>query len=177
MTQVIKIFPVIALFVLFSSCSSDDSTEMSTFSETDILGQWILIELNSTPAIDIENNGNLEENIMLQTSCFDGWGLNFEANANFTANSSDIDFNPTASPSLVCTPRTDSGTFSLAGNDLTVSVLVDGNVETQTISITIDNNTLSFTATESEVAAFFNIPDDEIYSDLLSIEFVLQKIN
>jgi len=172
-----KILFIIVLLVIIS-CSGDDSPQVTTFSDADVAGEWVLIEINSTPAIDLENDGTMDTNLMLQTTCFNGWGLDFIPNGNvLTAFSADIIFDPTATPTLDCTPRTDAGNYSLSGNDLTVSTTVDGTVESQTLTITVANDTLSFVATESDVESMFNIPDGEIYSNLTSLEFVLQKVD
>jgi len=177
MKKIYAVLCILALSIAFS-CSGDDSPQVTTFTDADIAGEWFLVELNSTPAIDLENDGTMDTNLMWQTTCFDGWSLEFIPNGNvLNATSADIIFDPTASPTLDCTPRVDSGNYSISGNDLTVSTTVDGTVESQTLTINISNDTLSFVATESDVASMFNIPDGEVYSNLTSLEFVLQKVD
>jgi len=172
-----KYLRLLAIALLFFSCSGDDSPQVSTFSDADVIGQWVLIEINSDPAIDLGNDGTTDTNLMLQTICFDGWGLEFEANGTLTADSADIEIDPNAGATLLCTPRTDTGTYVLNGNDVTASTTVDGVVESQTVTISIANNLMTILATEADVADLFNIPDGEFYSNLMSLEFVLQKVN
>lgn len=169
--------PVIVLLFILSSCSSDDNNQVTTLTDADVLGEWQLIEINSDPSIDIENDGTTDTNLMLQTTCFDGWSLDFDANGVLTADYAEIEIDPNAIATLICTPQTDTGTYNISGNNLTVSATIDGNTETQTISITITNNVMSIFVAESDITSFFAIPDGEIYSELVSLEFVLQKAN
>lgn len=165
------------LMLVITSCTSDDNNQVTTLTDADVIGEWQLIEINSDPAIDIENDGTTDTNLMLQTTCFDGWGLDFDANGTLTADYAEIEIDPNAIASLICTPQTDTGTYNISGNNLTVSATIDGTTETQTIAITITNNVMSILVTESDITSFFAIPDGEIYSELVSLEFVLQKVN
>ena len=167
---------LLLLAATLTGCSSDDNPQVTSLTDADVVGQWVLVELNSNPNIDIGNDGTTDTNLMLQTTCFDGWGLDFDANGTLTTNSSDIEIDPNAIATLICTPRTDTGNYVVSGNDITVSTTVDGVVESETVTISITNNTMTILGTESDVAGLFNIPDGEFYSNLMSIEFVLQKI-
>lgn len=177
MKTIIQSLSILMLMLVITSCTSDDNNQVTTLTDADVIGEWQLIEINSDPAIDIENDGTTDTNLMLQTTCFDGWGLDFDANGTLTADYAEIEIDPNAIASLICTPQTDTGTYNISGNNLTVSATIDGTTETQTIAITITNNVMSILVTESDITSFFAIPDGEIYSELVSLEFVLQKVN
>ncbi len=177
MKTIIQSLSILMLMLVITSCTSDDNNQVTTLTDADVIAEWQLIEINSDPAIDIENDGTTDTNLMLQTTCFDGWGLDFDANGTLTADYAEIEIDPNAIASLICTPQTDTGTYNISGNNLTVSATIDGTTETQTIAITITNNVMSILVTESDITSFFAIPDGEIYSELVSLEFVLQKVN
>lgn len=176
MRKTLQLLLMVIAAIFLSGCSGDDSPPLSTFEDADVIGQWVLIEINSTPQIDIGNDGTTDTNLMLQTTCFDGWGLNFDANGTITSDAAEIELDPNAIATLICSPISNSGTYVINGNDITVSTMVDGIAESQTVTVNITNNLMSFDATESDVAGLFNIPDGEFYSNLTSLEFVLQKI-
>ncbi|MDR9401233.1 MAG: lipocalin family protein [Psychroflexus sp.] len=135
-----KIYNPIKLLAILSivmfSCSDEDNVTQ-TLSSSDIVGSWSLVAINSTPAVDLEENGNSDPNVMNQTGCFDGMSLDFDNNGNVTAISSEINYNANASPSFSCSLRTDSGSYLLNNNDLTVSITLDGSQETETLNVNI----------------------------------------
>ena len=165
---------VILISIATTSCSDDD-TQNVILNETDILGTWTINEINSTPAVDLESNGNSDTNVMNQTNCFDGMSLDFDTNGNLTVVSSEITFDANTDPSFMCSLRTDTGSYIISGNDLTVTIPISGNQETETILVNIQNNTLSFSLTESQVAQFFNVPSGESFSAINELEFVYIK--
>ena len=168
----------LGLFIFFSisifSCSDDD-TQVQTLSSSDIVGSWTLVEINSTPAVDLEENGNTDVNLMDQTNCFDGMSLDFDNNGNVSVVTSAIDFDSSASPSFTCSLQTNSGSYTIDQNNLTVSAQISGNQETETLNVTVQNNTLSFTVTEGDIADFFSVPAGESFSSITELEFVYQK--
>lgn len=169
-----RLLLVIFISIFMISCSDDD-TQNVVLNETDILGTWIVSEINSTPAVDLENNSNSDPNVMNQTSCFDGMSLDFDTGGNLTVVSSEITFDDNTDPSFVCSLRTDTGSYLISGNDLTVTIPISGNQETETVAVDIQNNTLSFSLTESQVAQFFNVPSGESFSAINELEFVYLK--
>ena len=170
----IKISLLVLLSTFIISCSDDDTTNQ-TLSSSDIVGNWSLVEINSTPAVDLEDNGNSDPNVMNQTDCFDGMSLDFDNNGNVTAVSSEIDYDDSTSPSFNCSLRTDSGSYTLNNSDLSVTVTLDGSQETETLNVDLQNNTLSFIVTESDVADYFNVPSGQSFSSINELEFVYLK--
>lgn len=166
---------LLALLSTFIISCSDDDPQNQTLSSSDIVGNWSLVEINSTPAVDLEDDGNSDPNVMNQTDCFDGMSLDFDNNGNVTAVSSEIDYDDSASPSFNCSLRTDSGSYTLNNSDLSVTITLDGSQETETLNVDVQNNTLSFIVTESDVADYFNVPSGESFSSINELEFVYQK--
>ena len=97
-------------FIMIYSCSSDDNPEITPFTNADVVGQWVLLQLNLNPNVDIGNDGPTDTILMLQTTCFDGWGLNFDAKGTLTTDSADIEIDPNTIATFIYTPRTDTGT-------------------------------------------------------------------
>ena len=165
---------LLILSISLFSCSDDD-TQVQTLSNSDIVGNWTLVEINSTPAVDLEGNGNTDPNVMNQTNCFDGMSLDFDNSGNVNVVTSAIDFDSSASPSFTCSLQTNSGNYTIDQNNLTVTAQISGNQETETLNITVQNDTLSFTVTEGDIADFFSVPAGESFSTITELEFVYQK--
>ena len=173
-TKFLKI-PLIVLLSTFIISCSDDDTQVQTLSSSDIVGSWTLVEINSTPAVDLEGNGNTDPNVMNQTDCFDGMSLDFDNSGNVSVVTSAIDFDSSATPSFNCSLQTNSGSYSIDQNNLTVTAQISGNQETETLNVNVQNNTLSFTVTESDIADYFSVPAGESFSSITELEFVYQK--
>ncbi|TKS56250.1 lipocalin family protein [Mesohalobacter halotolerans] len=167
---------VVFISIAITSCSDDDSVQNTVLNVSDIEGNWSLFQINSTPVVDLEGDANTNPNIMAQTDCFNGMSLNFGTNGVLTVVSSEITFDSNADPSFDCSLRTDVGSYSISGNDLTVTIPISGNQEIQTVVIDVQNNNiLSFTLTESQVAQFFSVPSGESFSTITELEFVYEK--
>lgn len=169
-------FLLIAFFAILLTSCSDDDTQNVVLNVTDIEGTWIVSEINSTPVVDLESNGNNDPNLMNQTTCFDGMSFNFDSNGNLTVVTTEITFDANSDPSFICSLRTDIGDYTISGNDLTVTVPILGNQETESVLVNIQNNTLTFSLSQVEVAEFFNIPNGESFSAIDELEFVYVKI-
>ncbi len=165
---------LILIFAICVSCSDDDS-QVTTLSVADIEGNWVVSEINSTPAVDLESNGNSDANLMNQTTCFDGMSLDFDNNGTLTVVTSEITFDATATPSFSCELRSDVGSYQISGDVLTITLPISGNQETETINVNVQNNTLSFSLMQSDIAQFFNIPSGESFSAINDLEFVYLK--
>ena len=82
----------LAILILISSCSSDDTPAGSNDKDA-IIGSWNLVELNITPDQDINNDGTANSNILSELNCVSGtltfredntWSLAFNG-VNITA--------------------------------------------------------------------------------------------
>ncbi|RRO25174.1 hypothetical protein EIG84_01300 [Flavobacteriaceae bacterium 14752] len=166
---------IMAVISIFMASCSDDDVQNSVLNIADVEGSWTLSEINSTPVVDLENNGNTDANLMNQTSCFDGMSLDFDTSGNLTVVTSEITFDANTNPSFSCSLRTDSGSYIISGNDLTVTIPVSGSQETETIVVNVQNNMLSFSLTQNGIAQFFNVPSGESFSAINELEFVYLK--
>ena len=167
----------LALFTLslFMISCSDEDTEVQPLSTSTIEGSWSLAEINTTPPVDLEDDGNTDANVMNQTDCFNGMSLDFDTNGNLDMVTSAINFDSSASPSFDCSTQTSSGSYTINQKDLTVTTQISGNEETETLNVDVQNNTLSFTLTESDIADFFSIPGGESFSPITEAEFIYEK--
>lgn len=167
----------IGVLFLFFSCDNDDSSS-NLIEPTPILnGTYILTTLNADVPVDLNNDDITNTNLLEETSCFDIMEVNFNTDGSFSAINSKLDFNGGASGNEVtCTTRTDSGTWSLTENALTLSVIIAGSTITETKEISLTDTTFSFNVTESEIDAYVEDTSESSSSSIteLFLEYTKQ---
>ena len=145
----------IGVLFLFFGCDNDDSSSNLIEPTPTLNGTYILTTINADVPVDLNNDDITNTNLLEETSCFDIMEVNFNTDGSFSAINSKFDFNGGASGNEVtCTTRTDSGTWSLTENELTLSVIIAGSTITETKEILLTNTTFSFSVTESEIDAY-----------------------
>uniref|UniRef100_UPI0024908FBE DUF5004 domain-containing protein n=1 Tax=Croceibacter atlanticus TaxID=313588 RepID=UPI0024908FBE len=126
----------IGVLFLFFSCDNDDSSSNLIEPTPTLNGTYILTTINADVPVDLNNDDITNTNLLEETSCFDIMEVNFNTDGSFSAINSKLDFNGGASGNEVtCTTRTDSGTWSLTENELTLSVIIAGTTITETKEI------------------------------------------
>lgn len=130
---------LLAASLLFLSCGSDDDSGDSN-EPAPVIGQWDLIELNVTPAQDIDQDGTANGNILDELNCVSGtltinevgtWTLNLNGVniTTITGGLFDIRCNPDQS--------FNSGTWAFQNNQLTLFQGIDP------IILTLDGDRLT----------------------------------
>lgn len=119
----LKIFSLPLLFmILLLSCSSDDGPSGNNMNDA-IVGTWNLVELNISPAQDIDGDGTPSSNVLTELDCVSGtltfrddnlWNLAFDS-VSVTSITGGL-FNIRCSNFT----STASGSWQLQGNQLTL---------------------------------------------------------
>jgi hypothetical protein len=116
-----SILLLLAASVLLLSCGSDDSGDTSE--PAPVIGSWDLIELNISPAQDVDQDGTPNGNLLDELNCVSGtltinevgtWSLNLNGVTvtSITGGLFDISCNPA--------PSFNSGTWAFQNNRLTL---------------------------------------------------------
>lgn len=161
------------------SCSSDD--DGSGEQTTSLGGVWLLTELNATPATDLNNDGVASVNLLTETTCFDTTAFSFQGNNTGTVNSTIATLEIDQNQIVNCAVRTDSGTYSISGNTLSVTIDINGGTATETRQVVLTGNgsnagdTLAFFVANNEIGAYVNDPGNTVASSIQNLEFVYTK--
>lgn len=126
---------VLTLFI--AGCSSDDDNG----SENNLLGAWILTEVNLPLPLDLNEDGTPSTNVMDEFSCFQG-SISFQGNGEYAQNLSTlVETEVNGETVITCgDPIITTGTYELEGNQLTT---VDSNGISNTTTINLQQDTLS----------------------------------
>ncbi|MDX1314154.1 MAG: hypothetical protein R3356_01515 [Eudoraea sp.] len=120
---------LLAISTLIISCGSDDGSG-GTNEPAPVIGSWDLIELNISPAQDVDEDGTANGNLLDELNCISGvltindvgtWSLNLNGVTvtSITGGLFDISCNPA--------PSFNSGTWAFQNNRLT-QFLGDSNI-------------------------------------------------
>lgn len=114
-----------AAVLLLASCGSDDNA--NTNNEESIAGSYILTELNTSQAIDLNDDGVSSTNILDEVTCLDS-AVVFSANGTYTSNTDEVEIFTTVDSdgneftTVECFgPFEEVGTFSIEGNVITIT--------------------------------------------------------
>ncbi len=118
--------------------NNDDSTEPAD-TTSPLVGVWRLVELNSSVALDLDNDGDANTSLHVEEPCVLDSEVIFFADGNLT-NSPSFVLIPLVETAIACTPVTFDGTWTLAGDQLTL--VQAGQTTTGTIILNGDQLTL-----------------------------------
>lgn len=154
--QLKSLASILMCVLLITACSDDDSTSNSP-TDNELVGTWNLISLESTVALDLDDDGVASESFHEESDCVQEQ-ITFNSDATFSGTTSYAIQFFTELEDIVCYDNTNSGTWELNDNILTID-LQDGNLFTYTISLS--ENTLTYNQLEgfnvSEVIATYTI--------------------
>ncbi|MCR9228615.1 MAG: DUF5004 domain-containing protein [Flavobacteriaceae bacterium] len=63
---------LISTFILMVSCSEDGDDGQSGFTSTELVGTWVLVEVNLSDQVDIDGDGQSSNNLLDETECVSG---------------------------------------------------------------------------------------------------------
>ena len=63
---------LISTLLFMVSCSEDGDDGPSGFSDADLVGEWVLIEVNLSSEIDVDGDGQTSSNLMDEIDCISG---------------------------------------------------------------------------------------------------------
>ncbi|MFT6749086.1 MAG: hypothetical protein ACI9XR_001138 [Flavobacterium sp.] len=116
-----------------------------------IAGTYLLTAFNTSVSTDLNGDGISSSNQLNETVCFNNSILKLNANNTFTSDAKGLDIDITGTTSvLTCFEDPDfTGTWSLAGNQLSLTYMDSG--QTQTDVFTVAGNNLSLTVQNGEI--------------------------
>lgn len=123
--------------MLFFACAGEGLEEQSTIAPvvtanieySDLVGHWVLSVMESDADVDLNKDGDFNSNLLSETSCFKPMSIIFYADKTFSSVNARLDVKAgTHNDEFFCMgDRTDSGTWEINGEVLTLNVEINGN--------------------------------------------------
>ena len=176
---------------LFSfSCSADanlpeqtnalnSSTTLATSTEitaVDLVGTWKIQTMVSDVAVDFNQDGDFNTNILTESDCFNNMYFTFEANGNVLTTQARLYFD--VQGNFSCSEKSYTATYEVNQNELKVNFVVNGvsYTEVKSISMTSDGTNdylnVSLTSFETDSAVYVTEDDgDNVASKIEKIDF------
>ncbi|HSP82229.1 MAG TPA: lipocalin family protein, partial [Gillisia sp.] len=144
----------------------------------DLVGNWELSVMRADNPVDLNDDGASNTNLLEETSCFDLMNINLRNDMTFSSVNSRMDFQAgeTNDKFLCMTPRTDSGTWKVDGDILTLKVNIGGEIFTHTKKLTLENNTFSFDVTKLESEQYVKDPGTTLVSGITVMYLTYTKV-
>ena len=148
-----KFLLLFALFLSLSSCESEDASRSSLNST--VVGDYILTSLVSNTAVDFNQDGVSNFDLLLEASCFASMDISFMTNGDFVSTVAEPDFD--SNNNLSCPLSVQSGSYTLDANSvLTIIANVSGGTITDSKQVTFTATTLEFTVTGAEMDQYIS---------------------
>lgn len=160
-----------AVAMLLVSC--ERSTESTTNNQA-LVGDYVLTSLVADVAVDLDQDGTSDSQLLNETTCFDNVAITFDANGNFTTTVSEVGFD--ANNVLTCSTIVTSGTYTFANSVLTITTPINGGSVTESKAVILTPTTLEIGATDAEVAQYFTNSPGTPASAITQVDAVYTKI-
>lgn len=160
-----------AVVVILVSC---DDNSKSTSNTQSIVGNYVLTSLIADIAVDLDQDGSTDTQLMNETTCFDNVAITFDANGNFTSTISEVGFD--ANNVLTCSTIVANGTYSFSNSILTITTPINGGSATESQPVVLTPSTLEISATGADVAQYFTNMPGTPASGINQINAVYTKI-
>lgn len=184
--NILPLFLFISFSLFLSSCDGDDlddlqaedlETKMLTANivDSDLVGDWGLSIMETDSLVDLNKDGVSTQNLLSETTCFNSMSITFNPDKTFSSVNSRMDFKAgeTDDKFLCMDDRTDTGTWSVEGDLLTLNVKIDNSIYNHEKKIAMNGNTFSFEVTELESQKYVTDPGDTSVSSVtvVSLEY------
>lgn len=171
---------------LLISCGSDDLGDVQAESleikmltanivESDLVGHWDLSMMETDTHVDLNQDGTFNQDLLLETDCFDPMSITFNADKSFSSVNARLDFKAgEGDDEFFCMGnRTDKGTWSVKSDTLSLHVNVNGTIYNDEKKLILKENTFSFEVTELESQKYVADPGDTSVSKVtvVSLEY------
>lgn len=165
----ITYFISLCILVLVSCESESTSNNNPTLS-----GNYRLTSLIADVAVDLNQDGATNTQVMNETTCFDTVAINFSNNTNFNASYSEVGFD--VNNVLTCATNMQSGTYTYSNGVLSITVPVNGGTVTESHNVLLTPTTLEFTVTDADVANYFSGAPGTPAANITQLDVVYTKI-
>lgn len=106
-----------ALFMM--SCSSDDDNGTDPLGPINaVSGTYNLISFTAPTSEDLNEDGTLSANLVSESACYTEWSIQLNSNRSYTRIEKAINVND---GTINCTGLTDTGTWDIQGNTVTLT--------------------------------------------------------
>ncbi len=166
-----KLFPILIVFAIISSCSKDDETAIFIEPNINPVGSYLLTGFNTTVPTDLNFDGKTSTNQILETDCYDYFILTIKSDGTFVNNNKLAIKNP-ASTTLSCFQGLDIyGTYTVTGKTVTLKYLSNGNEKNLNLKLN-SSQILTSDATRMLIASSYQ---NQIISISSDVEYVFTK--
>lgn len=177
---------VLVVISILSSCSKEESLESlnenlmetnANIKPSKLYGSWTVSKLVADVPVDLNNDGTGNTNILLETNCFDSMGVVLNQDKTFSSTNSQMDFAAGASNTdFACLmDRTDSGTWEIQQDQLTLNLVINGISFSQTKTISLRGSRFSFDINKADSNQYVNDPGNTAASNIRILEVEYQK--
>jgi hypothetical protein len=164
---------VMILVITLASCDGDNSNRNS--SNTTVSGSYILTSLISDVAVDFNQDGVSNTELINEAVCFSSMNVDFMANGDFTAIVAEPDFD--AMNVLSCPTSIQTGIYSLdASSLLTLIVNVNGGTITENKQVVFTATTFEFIVTSQDLNQYISDRVGTPAAAITSLQVVYTKI-
>ena len=144
---------IMMLLFIVTSCEKDAARTNVTMSN--ITGNYVLTSLTADVAVDFNQDGTSQMELLNEASCFSSMDISFMVNGDFTATVAEPEFD--SMNVLSCPTSVQTGTYSINATDLlTVTANVNGGTVTENIQLTVNSNTIAFTVSDADLNRYIN---------------------
>lgn len=139
---------------------------------SDLVGDWDLSVMKADRDIDLNKDGTYNTNLLLETTCFDPMSISFYDDKTFSSVNARLDFEAGINnDEFFCMGnRTDTGTWEIEGDVLTLNVKIDGSTYIHTKTLTFNQGVFSFDVSKDESNQYVEDPGDTSVSQILVLE-------
>ena len=109
--RLLKYVSTLLLSLILLRRDNDDNTPQA-LSQSEIQGDWFLVELNANEPTDLNNDVISNTNLRLETDCFSSMAINFE-NDTYTFTYPKLDFIGENNHETSCIVTLKTGSYSL----------------------------------------------------------------
>ncbi len=166
-----KLFPILIVFAIISSCSKDDETPIFIEPNIDPIGSYLLTGFNTTIPTDLNFDGKTSTNQILETDCYDYFILTIKSDGTFVNNNKLAIKNPVTN-SLSCSQGSDIyGTYTVSGKTVTLKYLLNGVEKT----LNLKSNSSQILTSDVSRIEIANSFQNQIISISSDVEYVFTK--
>ena len=162
------------------------TTTTSTTQEitmNDLVGKWNMHSMTSLETtVDFDQDGNRTNDLLLETDCFDPMYFDFKSSGEVTTYQSRLYFSEVTGAFSCQTTGNYAATYSISGDQLTVTFTVDNQTYTETKSISrySENGSefLKVTLTKAETSSAVYVakdPGNTVASNIQQIDIIYKK--
>jgi hypothetical protein len=164
---------VMIIVIAMTSCDGDNSSRNAA--STNVSGSYVLTSLVANVAVDFNQDGVTDTELINEAVCFPNMSVDFMANGDFTAIVAEPDFD--SMNVLSCPTSMQTGTYILdTSNLLTLVIDVNGGTITEDKQVVLTATTFEFTVTGQDLNQYISDRVGTPAGSINSLQVVYTKI-